>query len=115
MCDPHIDIATFCIYADYDKDAIDRVADLYYEGATEDMDRIMIYAYAAATGFLWAVWCDYKDMKGVNYSQYAMKQYRYAKRFYRYAMQLLDKQKLNQSSSYVPSQSYAHADVPQSV
>ena len=91
MCDPRADIAMFCIYADYDKEAIDRTIDLYYQGSATDIDIVVVYAYVAIGGFLWAVWCDYKDKMGVNYSQYAIKQYRYAKQFYRYAMQLLSK------------------------
>ncbi|MCL1804716.1 MAG: phosphotransferase [Clostridiales bacterium] len=91
MCDPHIDLAMFCIYANYDKAAVDRVADIYYEGASSDQDRLLIYAYAAVAGFLWAVWCGYKDKMGVNFSEYAIRQYGYAKEFYRHAMELMDK------------------------
>ena len=91
MCDPHIDLAMFCIYANYDKAAVDHVADLYYEGAASDQDRLLIYAYAAVAGFLWAVWCGYKDKMGVSFSEYAIRQYGYAKEFYRHAMELMDK------------------------
>lgn len=88
MCDPHIDIAMFCLYADYPKAYVDHVMELYFGGVPDDLSRFKVYAYASAAGFLWTVWCEYKDKLGVNYGEYAMQQYRYAKTFYRYAMEL---------------------------
>ena len=90
MCEAHIDIAMFCLYADYEKEKVDRVIDIYYDGRAENADRFKVYAYAAAAGLLWTVWCEYKEKMGVNYGDYAMRQYRYAKRFYRYATRLAE-------------------------
>ncbi|MCL2167417.1 MAG: phosphocholine cytidylyltransferase/choline kinase family protein [Clostridiales bacterium] len=91
MCDPHIDIAMFCLYADYDKNRADRVIDQYFGGEANDLDYFKVYAYAAAGGLLWSVWCEYKDKMGVNYGDYAMRQYRYAKRFHQYAKRFIEK------------------------
>ena len=91
MCDPHIDIAMFCIYANYDKNAADRVIDLYYENKASDLNRLKVYAYASAAAFMWTVWCDYKEKLGISYSQYTMNQYKIAKKFYKHAMQLAEK------------------------
>ena len=55
------------------------------------MDRFKAYAYAAAGGLLWSVWCEYKDKMGINYGEYSMRQYRYAKKYYQYASRLIEK------------------------
>ena len=90
MCEAPSDIAMFCLYADYDKETVDKAIDIYYDGHAQDIDRFKVYAYASAAGLLWTVWCEYKEKMGVNYSEYAMRQYRYAKRFYRYASRLAE-------------------------
>ena len=88
MCDPHIDVSMFCIFADYSKEQIDSVADIYFDGPASPVSRLKLYIYAAAGGFLWSVWSEYKGNMGVDFGDYTMKQYRYAKRFYKHAMEL---------------------------
>ena len=90
MSEPDIDIAMFCLYADYDKEKIDSVIDIYYPEGVSDISRFKIYAYIASAGLLWSVWCDYKKKFGVEFGSYSMKQYRYAKRFYRHSMALAE-------------------------
>ena len=85
MQDPHVDIAMFCIYSLYDKAQCDRLIDLYFEGACDRRTRLKIYAYIAVCGLLWSNWCEYKRKLGVEFGEYALRQYRYAKDFYRYA------------------------------
>ena len=88
MCEGEIDVAMFCLYADYDKEQIDRVIDIYYPDGASELSRFKVYAYIAAAGLLWSVWCDYKKQLGVDFGAYSMKQYRYAKSFYRHSMAL---------------------------
>lgn len=83
MQDPHIDIAMFAIYALYDKEKIDKLIDLYFEHNCLVISRIKIYAYIAICGLLWSNWCEYKSDLGVEFGEYSIKQYRYAKDFYR--------------------------------
>lgn len=97
MSEYHIDIAMFCLYADYSREKMDWVIDLYFDGKATDLDRFKIYAYAACGGLLWSVWCDYKASKGIDYAEYQMKQYRYGKRFYKYAMELYEAAGLGKS------------------
>ena len=85
MQDPHVDIAMFCIYSLYEKDEVDRLIDIYFEGNCEDATRTKIYCYIAACGLLWSNWCEYKSQLGVEFGEYALKQYRYAKEYYKYA------------------------------
>lgn len=83
MQDPHVDIAMFCIYSLYDRKQIDALIDLYFENTCANADRIKIYCYIAACGLLWSNWCEYKRNLGVEFSEYAIRQYRYAKEYYR--------------------------------
>ncbi|MBQ9631262.1 MAG: phosphotransferase, partial [Treponema sp.] len=78
-CDPHIDIAMFCIYAYYDKNQIDSTIDLYFgsEACPQNV-REKIYHYVAISGFLWALWCEIKRDAGVLYEDYEKIQYAYA-------------------------------------
>lgn len=85
MQDPHVDIAMFCIYALYDKRQVDRLINLYFEKACPCETRIKIYCYIAVCGLLWSNWCEYKRMLGVEFGEYSLRQYRYAKDYYKLA------------------------------
>ena len=83
MQDPHVDVAMFCIYAMYEREQVDRLIDIYFEGQCLYSTRIKIYAYIAACGLLWSNWCEYKRQLGVEFGEYSLRQYRYAKEYYR--------------------------------
>ena len=83
MQDPHVDIAMFCIYSLYKKEQVDHLIDLYFEGSCDDKTRIKIYCYIAVCGLLWSNWCEYKRHLGVDFGEYSLRQYRYAKEYYR--------------------------------
>ncbi|MGL6200279.1 MAG: phosphotransferase [Lachnospiraceae bacterium] len=85
MCDPHIDIAMFCIYSELNKENTDFVIDNYFLITCPDMVRRKIYAYMAAGAFLWVLWSDIKKASGENYEDYQRRQYEIAEEFYRYA------------------------------
>lgn len=85
MQDPHVDIAMFCIYALYDQKQIDKLIDIYFSDACPRRIRIKIYCYIAVCGLLWSNWCEYKRMLGVEFGEYALRQYRYAKDYYKIA------------------------------
>lgn len=82
MQDPHVDIAMFCIYALYDRKQVDKVIDMYFRDDCPIEIRIKIYCYIAACGLLWSNWCEYKRKLGVEFGEYALKQYQYAKEYY---------------------------------
>ena len=88
MQDPHVDIAMFCIYSLYNKEQIDRLIDIYFEGKVDRLTRAKIYAYIAMCGLLWSNWCEFKSHLGVEFGEYSLRQYRYAKEFYRYCQEL---------------------------
>ena len=92
MQDPHVDIAMFCIYSLYDRQQCDRLIDLYFDGKCELTTRIKIYIYIAMCGLLWSNWCEYKRKLGVEFGEYSLRQYRYAKDFYRAAKDLMEQQ-----------------------
>lgn len=92
MQDKHVDIAMFCIYAMYGKKQIDRLIDIYFEenGGCVKVTRAKIYAYVAICGLIWSNWCEYKRNLGVEFGEYSLYQYRYAKEFYRHAEELIE-------------------------
>lgn len=90
MQDPHVDIAMFCVYSFYDKGQVDKLIDIYFENQCSLETRIKIYCYVAACGLLWSNWCEYKQHFGVEFGEYNLKQYRYAKDFYRFATNAIE-------------------------
>ena len=93
MQDPHADIAMFCIYSLYDKVQCDRLIDIYFDGKCNNETRTKIYCYIAACGLLWSNWCEYKRKLGVEFGEYSLRQYRYAKDFYRFAKTMMEEAK----------------------
>lgn len=91
MQDPDVDIAMFCIYALYNKRQTDRFISLYYDGKCDIASKAKIYAYMAACGLLWSNWCEYKSALGVEFGEYSLCQYRYAKEYYKYALEEMQK------------------------
>lgn len=91
MQDPHVDIAMFCIYSLYDREKIDHLIDIYFEGNCALTVRIKIYCYISVCGLLWSNWCEYKQKLGVEFGEYSIKQYRFAKEYYRIAMKEMEK------------------------
>ncbi len=90
MQDPHVDIAMFCVYAMYDRKQVDKLIDLYFtEGCAREI-RIKIYCYIAACGLLWSNWCEYKKQLGVEFGEYALAQYRFAKEYYQIARESMN-------------------------
>lgn len=89
MQDPHVDVAMFCLYSLYDKKQIDKVIDIYFENRCDRLTRAKIYAYISICGLLWSNWCEFKRNLGVDFGEYSLRQYRYAKEFYNYTINLL--------------------------
>ena len=92
MQDPHVDVAMFCIYSLYNKRQVDRLIAAYFTEGCSDKTRIKIYCYIAACGLLWSNWCEYKRNLGVEFGEYSLRQYRYAKDYYRIVQEELKKQ-----------------------
>ena len=93
MQDPHVDVAMFCIYALYNKRQVDHLIAAYFTEGCDESIRIKIYCYIAACGLLWSNWCEYKRNLGVEFGEYSLRQYRYAKDYYRIVQKELKKQK----------------------
>ncbi len=90
MQDPHLDIAMFALYALYDRDKVDSLIDAYFvEGCSEET-RTKIYCYIAAAGLLWSNWCEYRQKNGAQFGEYSIRQYRYAKEYYRLVCERLN-------------------------
>lgn len=93
MQDPHVDIAMFCIYSMYERKQVDNLIKCYFVEGCPDNIRIKIYCYIAVCGLLWSNWCEYKRQLGVDFGEYSLKQYRYAKDYYKIVQNELDMKK----------------------
>lgn len=91
MQDPHIDIAMFSIYSLYNREQTEQLIDAYFTEGCEQTVRIKIYCYIAACGLLWSNWCECKRSLGVEFGEYSLRQYRYAKDYYRIVQEELRK------------------------
>ena len=85
MQDPHVDVAMFAIYSMYGRDKVEELIDIYFKGKCPEKVRTKIYCYIAVCGFLWSNWCEYKRICGVEFGEYSLRQYRYAKEYYKIA------------------------------
>jgi len=83
MQDPHVDIAMFAVYSMYDKEQIDTLIDCYFTEGCSSKAKTKIFAYIAMCGLLWSNWCEYKSHMGVEFGEYSLRQYRFAKDYYR--------------------------------
>ena len=88
MQDPHVDIAMFCIYSSYDRSQVERLIDIYFEGNCSSCTRIKIYCYISVCGLLWSNWCEYKRSLGVEFGEYSLRQYDYARKYFEIAEEM---------------------------
>lgn len=86
MCDPLIDLAMFSIYSFFSEEEIKELMNLYF-GRKPTKDEIFrVYSYVALSGFLWALWAEYKSSFGEEFGDYTIKTYRYSKDYYKKAL-----------------------------
>lgn len=81
MQDPDFDIAMFAIYSLFSKEQSNFLINAYYPEGCSEETRTKIYAYMAVGGLLWSNWCEYKKTFGVDFGEYALGQYQYAKEY----------------------------------
>lgn len=89
MQDPHVDIAMFCIYSLYDREHVEALIDAYFTEGCDKATRAKIYCYISACGLLWSNWCEYKRILGVEFGEYSLCQYRFAKEYYKIATEFI--------------------------
>ena len=83
MQDANVDIAMYIIYAMYEREDAEHFIDIYYPNGCPKETRLLIYCYIAACGLLWSNWCEYKRQLGVEFGEYSLRQYHYAKEYYK--------------------------------
>jgi thiamine kinase-like enzyme len=88
MSDPLIDISMFSIYSYYTKPQLDWLLEEYLQREALESEALRVYVLAAMGGFLWALWTEYKQSFGVEFGDYGMRMYRYAKDYYKYAISM---------------------------
>ena len=81
--DPIIDVAMFSIYAYFSRERADLALSYYLGRKPERSETARLYMYMALAGFLWALWCQYKQGLGEEFGEYTLIQYRYLKDFHK--------------------------------
>ena len=90
MQELHLDLIAFAVFANYDKDQIDRMLDIYFgSNNVKEIDRIKAYGYTSILGFLWYLWYEHECFKEAPYRKYAQVRYAYAVDFYKLFMDCL--------------------------
>jgi CTP:phosphocholine cytidylyltransferase-like protein/thiamine kinase-like enzyme len=89
MCDPLIDLAMFAIYSYYTEEELENLIKIYLKREPSKEEHIRIYSYVALSGFLWALWAEYKTALGEEFGEYTIYMYRYGKIYYKKAKNLL--------------------------
>ncbi len=83
MCDPLMDIGMCAIYSYYNEEDADKLLELYLGRAPSAEETLVTYSCMALGGFLWSLWGVYKSALGVEFGDYTLVMYRYAKKYYR--------------------------------
>ena len=83
MQDPLLDIAMSAIYSYYTEEEMLRLLAIYLEREPTKEEISSVWAYMALSGFLWALWSVYKSISGVEFGDYIIRMYRYAKEGWR--------------------------------
>ncbi len=83
MCDPLIDVSMCSIYSYYEEAEIEWLIEAYLGCMPTQEERTVVYSYVALGGFLWSLWAVYKSTLGVEFGDYTLKMYRYAKQYYK--------------------------------
>lgn len=82
MQDPHIDLAMFSLSAMYSREEVDALLDTYFVEGYDEQTKYKIYCYIAIGGLLWSNWSEYKELFGVEFGKYSLKQYEFAQKYY---------------------------------
>lgn len=96
MQDPLLDIAMFAVYSMYSEDKINELITSYFDETPSLITIILIHCYIASAGLLWSNWCEYKRTLGVEFGEYALSQYNFAKNYSKKARKEIDS--LNKNS-----------------
>ena len=91
MQDAHLDIAMFCyLFLCMIENKLIILIDIYFENKCDQQTRIKIYCYISMCGLLWSNWCEYKYTLGVEFGEYSLAQYRFAKDYYKIVMEEME-------------------------
>lgn len=83
MGDPMMDVAMFTIYAEFDRERVDLMLQMYCGAAAPTAgQRMRMYLYVALAGYLWSMWSWYKQGMGQDFGEYPAKMFQYMRDYY---------------------------------
>ena len=81
MCDQHVDLAMFAVYAGYSESQLEFMLRCYFGEEVKPLIRLKIHIYLAYAGLLWGLWCVYKGVQGIKMGAYAKQQWDFARKY----------------------------------
>ena len=76
-------------YILYEAEQMESLFSAYFPEGISSKIRCKLYAYVAACGLLWSNWCEYKMDLGVDFGEYSLRQYAYAREYGKMAEKLI--------------------------
>lgn len=90
MSDPILDIAMHAIYSGHQETRILELIEIYLERKPTKQETKILYMYVSLSGYLWALWAQFKQARGESFGSYALDQYHYAHKYARLALAMED-------------------------
>lgn len=90
MGDPILDIAMHAIYSGHQDDQILKLLEIYLERKPTKLESKILFMYVSLSGYLWALWTQFKQASGESFGSYALDQYHYAHKYARLALSMED-------------------------
>lgn len=90
MADPILDIAMHSIYSGHQETRILELLELYLQRKPTEQECKVLFMYVSLSGFLWALWSQFKQASGESFGAYALEQYQYAQKYAHLALSMED-------------------------
>lgn len=79
--DPLVDVAMFCISANFDAERTDSLLREYLEREPEKLEWARFYTYLATAGLMWSLWSEFKTANGEVFEGYTKRTLGFCKRY----------------------------------
>ncbi len=88
--DPVVDIAMFCVSADFTKPQSDKLLEKYFGRKPSRQEYIRFYTYIATAGLMWSLWSEYKTNLGDVFEGYTLRVYKLCQKYIQLANKLIN-------------------------
>lgn len=90
MCDEIADVSMCAIYSYYSQQQAENLLKIMLGKQPNLQELFRLYSYMSLGGLIWTLWVLYKQESGADFGDYILKMYRYAKDYYKKAMEIYE-------------------------